>query len=199
MSSYRGTADRPDKAKAIAAVAAVHVALAFIILSGLNVRMVGRAVEQLTTINITEPPPPPVQPPPKPAPQAEGREEAARRSGEEGRGSANCRAAAQAARSLAPARSQGRRHRHAPRPRAAPRPATDRGGGSGNGPGGGGDYSRLHPRAPDLQNPRPRIPRPRRNGTAERQRRRDHPRQSRRQPCPIAASPARAATARSML
>jgi protein TonB len=70
VSSYRGTADRPDKAKAIAAVAAVHAALAFIILSGLNVRMVQSAVERLTTIDIREPPPPPpVQPPPKPAPQ----------------------------------------------------------------------------------------------------------------------------------
>ena len=70
MSSYRGTADRPDKAKAIAAVAMVHVALAFIILSGLNVRMVQHAVERLTTIDIRElPPPPPVQPPPKPIPQ----------------------------------------------------------------------------------------------------------------------------------
>ena len=70
MSSYRGTADRPDKAKAIAAVVAVHVALAFVILSGLNVRMVQHAVERLTTINIKNPPPPPpVQPPPKPAPQ----------------------------------------------------------------------------------------------------------------------------------
>lgn len=70
MSSYLGTADRPDRAKAIAGVVAVHVALAFVILSGLNVRMVSRAVEQLTTINIREPPPPP--PPvehPKPAPK----------------------------------------------------------------------------------------------------------------------------------
>ena|SRR5437868_306953 len=73
MSSYRGTADRPDRAKAIAGVAAVHVALAFVILSGLNVSMVRQAVEQMTTIAIREPPPPPpVQPPPKPAvkPQA---------------------------------------------------------------------------------------------------------------------------------
>ncbi len=77
MSSYRGTADRPDQAKAIAAVVAVHVALAFIILSGLNVRMVQRAVERLTTIDITEPPPPPpVQPPPKPAPQPHAMKEA---------------------------------------------------------------------------------------------------------------------------
>ena len=70
MSSYRGTADRPDKAKAIAAVAAVHAALAFIVISGLNVPVVRQAVEQLTTIEIKEPlPPPPIRPPPKPAPQ----------------------------------------------------------------------------------------------------------------------------------
>lgn len=69
MSSYRGIADRPEKAKAIAGVVAVHVALAFIILTGLNVRLVQHAVEQLTTIRIMEPPPPPpLRPPPaKPA------------------------------------------------------------------------------------------------------------------------------------
>ena len=64
MSSYRGTADRPDKAKAIAAVVAVHAALAFVILSGLDVRNAREAVERMTTIAITEPPPPPpVRPP----------------------------------------------------------------------------------------------------------------------------------------
>jgi protein TonB len=45
VSSYRGTANRPDRAKAIAAVVAVHAALAFVILSGLNVRIVSQAVE----------------------------------------------------------------------------------------------------------------------------------------------------------
>jgi protein TonB len=69
VSSYRGTADRPDQAKAIAAVVGVHAALAFIILSGLNVQMVRQAVEQLTTIEIKEPPPPPPIEPPKPAPK----------------------------------------------------------------------------------------------------------------------------------
>lgn len=70
MSSYRGTAGRPDKAKAIAGVVAVHAALALIIVSGLNVQMVQRAVEHLTTISINEPPPPPpVQPLPKPVPR----------------------------------------------------------------------------------------------------------------------------------
>lgn len=70
MSSYLGTADRPDRAKAIAAVVAVHVALAFVIVTGLNVRMVAQAVEHLKTFNLqTPPPPPPVPPPPKPQPK----------------------------------------------------------------------------------------------------------------------------------
>jgi protein TonB len=71
LSSYSGTAGKPDRAKAIAAVVAVHVALAFVILTGLNVRIVTRAVEQLKTFNIAvPPPPPPVPPPPKPQPHA---------------------------------------------------------------------------------------------------------------------------------
>jgi periplasmic protein TonB len=57
--SYQGTADRPDKAKAIVAVAAVHAALAAVILSGLKVQIVTRAVDQLTTFNLRQPPPPP--------------------------------------------------------------------------------------------------------------------------------------------
>lgn len=64
MSSYTGTADRPDRAKAIVAVVAVHVALAAVILSGLNVRMVSAAVERLKTFDIIQPPPPPPAPPP---------------------------------------------------------------------------------------------------------------------------------------
>ena len=64
MSSYTGTADRPDRAKAIAAVVAVHAALAAIILAGLNVRVVSHVVEQLKTFDIRLPPPPPPLPPP---------------------------------------------------------------------------------------------------------------------------------------
>ena len=69
MSSYTGTADRPDQAKAIAAVVAVHIALAAAILSGLNVRMVTHVVEQLKTFDIREQPPPPPEPPPPPPPR----------------------------------------------------------------------------------------------------------------------------------
>jgi len=64
MSSYTGTANRPDRAKAIAAVIAVHVALGAIILTGLNVRMVKQVVERLETFDIRLPPPPPPNPPP---------------------------------------------------------------------------------------------------------------------------------------
>lgn len=69
MSSYQATADRGQRAKAIAAVLAVHIALAFIILTGLNVQMVSRAVDKLITINLNVPPAPPVKRPtvaPKP-------------------------------------------------------------------------------------------------------------------------------------
>lgn len=54
MSSYRGTAGRPDKAKAIVAVAVVHAALALLIVSGLSVRMVIPVVEHMTTVSIKE-------------------------------------------------------------------------------------------------------------------------------------------------
>lgn len=75
MPSYSGTANRPDKAKAIAAVVAVHAALAAMILAGLNVRYVQEAVERLQMIDLREPPPPPpLPPPPAPKPQAAKRE-----------------------------------------------------------------------------------------------------------------------------
>jgi periplasmic protein TonB len=67
MSSYRGSANRQDRAKAITAVVAVHVALAAVILSGLNVRSIGHTIDQMTTIDVRELPPPPPVPPPKPA------------------------------------------------------------------------------------------------------------------------------------
>ena len=64
MSSYRGTADGPSRAKAIAAVVAVHAALGAAILAGLNVDVVNRVVDRLQTIDIRLPPPPPPVPPP---------------------------------------------------------------------------------------------------------------------------------------
>jgi len=72
MSSYQATSRGPDRAKAVAAVVAVHAALAFVILSGLNVRVVNEAVERLKTFNLEQPPPPPPPPPPpqqRPEPQ----------------------------------------------------------------------------------------------------------------------------------
>jgi protein TonB len=76
MSNYRATPDRPDQAKAVAAVIAVHAALAAMILSGLNVPIVSAAVERLTAIDIRVPPPPPPKPPP-PAPKPRQAKEAA--------------------------------------------------------------------------------------------------------------------------
>lgn len=64
MSSYTGHSNRPDRVKAAAAVAAVHAALAALILTGLNVDTVRRAVESMTTIAVIEPKPPPEPPPP---------------------------------------------------------------------------------------------------------------------------------------
>jgi protein TonB len=144
MSSYTGTADRPDKAKAIAAVVAVHAGLAAVILLGLNVSMVSHVVEQLKTFDVTLPPPPP-PPPPQPPTRAHKAKKA------EG----------------APAKKAEPSPIVAPPPRIpvqSPIPAakiagtgsattsgagtsgTGTGaGGSGNGPGGGGDYSKFTP------------------------------------------------------
>ena len=77
MPHYRGTADRQDRAVALAGVALVHVALAAVILSGLNVRTAVHAIESLRTFDITEVPPPPPPPPPP-------RETASRAKQEEG-------------------------------------------------------------------------------------------------------------------
>jgi protein TonB len=146
MSSYTGTADRPDRAKAIAAVIAVHAALAFGILTGLDVKIVGQAVEQLKTFDFREPPPPP---PPEPPFQPQPRPKQARL--EEG----------------AAGRKANPSPIVAPKPRlpvpspipAAPIAGTGSGttagaansgtgtgaGGSGIGRGGGGDYSGFTP------------------------------------------------------
>lgn len=75
MSSYRGDADRPDQFKAATAVIAVHAALAVVILTGLNVETVRRAVETMTTIAVIEPEPP-LPPPPPPERRDQARQEA---------------------------------------------------------------------------------------------------------------------------
>ena len=146
MSSYQGTADRPDRAKAIAAVLAVHAVLAFIIASGLNVQMARRAIERLTTITISKPPPPPPpQPPPKPAakPQAMKKPEGA---------------AAKKANPTPVVAPEPKLPVPSPIPAAkvagtgsssaSGTTATGNGtgaGGAGNGPGGGGDFSGYTP------------------------------------------------------
>lgn len=76
MSSYNGHSDQSDRARAIAAVAVVHAALAAVILTGLNVETVRRAVETMTTIAVIEPEPPPPPPPPPPKRQDAPKEEA---------------------------------------------------------------------------------------------------------------------------
>jgi protein TonB len=73
MSSYLGTADRPDRARAVAAVIAVHALLAAVILTGLNGRVVIHAVESLKTFDIREPPPPPPPPPSPPSSRPKAR------------------------------------------------------------------------------------------------------------------------------
>lgn len=145
MPSYRGTADQPDKAKAITAVVVVHAVLAVVIVTGLNVSMVSRAVEDLKVFDIREtppPPPPPTPPKPKPVPKpAMQKPQGA--------------PAPQATQVVAPPPKI---------PEPTPIPAakiagtgsastsgaatagTGSGaGGLGNGPGGGGDYSKFTP------------------------------------------------------
>ena len=74
MASYRSTG-REDRARALAGVLLVHIVLGAVILSGLNVRIVQHAVEQLKTFDIREPPPPPPQPPPPQQRSERAREE----------------------------------------------------------------------------------------------------------------------------
>jgi periplasmic protein TonB len=68
VSSYTA-ADQRDRWKAIVGAIAVNAVLGVMIVTGLNVRFVGQAVERLVTINVREPPPPPPVKPPPPAPK----------------------------------------------------------------------------------------------------------------------------------
>ena len=70
MAYYRGTG-REDRAKALAGVLIVHVALGAVILTGLNVHNVRQVVESLKTFDIKVPPPPPPPQPPPPREQAQ--------------------------------------------------------------------------------------------------------------------------------
>lgn len=72
MPMYRETAGTSERAKAIAGVLLVHAAMGAVILSGLTVTTVTRAVDRLQTFEIIEPPPPPLPlPPPPPSPRPE--------------------------------------------------------------------------------------------------------------------------------
>lgn len=144
MSSYAGTANRPDRAKAIVAVIAVHAGLAAIILTGLNVRMVSQVVEQLKTFDIRVPPPPPHAPPP-PAPKPH---QAKREAGTPAKKAEATPVVAPRPKLLVPppipaAPIAGRGS--APSSGAAASGTGTGAGGSGIGPGGGGDYSKFTP------------------------------------------------------
>lgn len=66
MGSYR-SADNPDRIKAAAGVALVHVALAALILSGLTVTTIVRKADALKVFDVRElVAPPPAEPPPQP-------------------------------------------------------------------------------------------------------------------------------------
>jgi protein TonB len=66
MGTYR-SADNPDRAKALAGVVLVHVALGALILSGLSISTIAEKTEALKIFDINEDvPPPPVEPTPKP-------------------------------------------------------------------------------------------------------------------------------------
>ena len=147
MSNYSGTADRPDQAKAVAAVVAVHVALAAAIITGLNVQMVTHAVEVLKTFDIRQPPPPPPEPPPppKPKPKPARLEEGAagKKANPTPVVAPKPRIPVQSPIPAAPIAGIG----SAPRSGAATSGTGTGAGGSGNGLGGGGngDYSRFTP------------------------------------------------------
>lgn len=67
MGSYRA-ADNPDRVKAAAAVALVHVGLAALVLSGLTVSTIAHKTEALKVFDISDDVPPPVEPTPPPEP-----------------------------------------------------------------------------------------------------------------------------------
>ncbi len=74
--AYRAQ-NRSDRWKAMAGAIALTAVLGTVILTGLNVKMVGRAVEHLQTFDITLPKPPPPEPPPKQQPKQEKRDQGA--------------------------------------------------------------------------------------------------------------------------
>lgn len=143
MSSYLGTSDRPDQAKAIAAVVAVHIALGAIILTGLNARFVAHAIETLKTFNIDVPPPPPPPPPPATKPQAAKKPEGAPAKKAEASPVVAPEPKLPIPSPIPAAKVAGTGN--APTSGAGASGNGTGAGGSGNGPGGGGDFSRYTP------------------------------------------------------
>jgi protein TonB len=147
MASYAATATNAERTKAAAAVVLVHLALAFLILSGLHVGMIGHAVERLQTFDIIELPPPP---PPAPTPHAKKLHRSKREAGAPAKKSEatpvvapkpkiETRRISQVTTSLVPGAGSASHS-------GASTAGNGRGaGGSGNGAGGGGDYSRFTP------------------------------------------------------
>ena len=144
MPSYSGTADTPSRAKAVAAVVAVHAALGVAILTGLNVDVVERVVERLQTIDIRLPPPPP-EPPPPPAREEKKVELEEGAAGKKADPSPivapKPRIPVQSPLPAAPVAGTG----NATTSGAATAGSGTGAGGSGAGRGGGGDYSKFTP------------------------------------------------------
>ena len=65
MASYRANPSRPERAKAIAAVVAVHAAIAALILTSPGTVSMIRESNPTVLIDIKEPPPPPPEPQPR--------------------------------------------------------------------------------------------------------------------------------------
>ena len=148
MGSYSGNLGQPDRTRAAAGVIVVHLALAAIIVAGLNVTIIRHAVEQMTIITIADPPPPPrepreppLAPRPERAKQAPGAPAKAAKPTEIVASKQKLPAANPVV--AAPAAGTGA----AARPGAAVAGTGSGAGGSGNGPGGGGsgDFSRFTP------------------------------------------------------
>lgn len=59
-----------NKIVAIIIVAIIHIALGYALITGLAYNAVKKAIERVTTVDVSEPPPPPDEPPPPPPDQA---------------------------------------------------------------------------------------------------------------------------------
>lgn len=145
--AYSRASDSRDRLKAAAAVVAVHVALGAAILTGLDVDLVGRAVDRLSTFDISAPePPPPEPPPPNMAERARNEEGAAGKKAEPTPVVApepRIRVPAEPPVAAAPVPGQGSASSAGA---ASAGTGTGAGGsGSGRGGGGAGDFSGFSP------------------------------------------------------